>query len=280
MIDQASGLRRMQESNQIKVIAVSGGKGGVGKTNVSLNTAIALGQLGKRVLVLDADLGLANVDVMLGLRVQRNLSHVLSGECELDDIIINGPAGVKIIPASSGTQSMVDLTPAEHAGLIRAFSDMKEDFDVLIVDTAAGISDMVLSFTRAAQDVLLVVCDEPTSITDCYALMKLLSRDHEVFKFKVVANMVRTPKEGQQLFAKLSKVSDRFLDVALELVGVVPFDENIRKSVRKQQAIVEAFPDSPASKAFKGLANKITQWPIPPHASGHLEFFIEQLLEN
>ena len=257
MIDQASGLRKMQNSQQIKVIAVSGGKGGVGKTNVSLNTAIALAQLGKSVLVLDADLGLANVDVMLGLRVQRNLSHVLSGECELDDIIIEGPAGMKIIPATSGTQSMVDLTPAEHAGLIRAFSDMQTQFDVLIVDTAAGISDMVLSFCRASQDVMLVVWDEPTSITDSYALMKLLSRDHGIFKFKVVANMVRSPGEGQQLFGKLSKVSDRFLDVALDLVGVVPYDENIRKAVRKQKAIVEAFPDSPASKAFKNLAKKI-----------------------
>ncbi len=280
MNDQASGLRKMQASNPIKVIAVSGGKGGVGKTNVSLNTSIALGQLGKRVLVLDADLGLANVDVMLGLRVKRNLSHVLSGECELDDIIIDGPAGIKIIPASSGTQSMVDLTPAEHAGLIRAFSDMKTQFDVLIVDTAAGISDMVLSFTRAAQDVLLVVCDEPTSITDCYALMKLLSRDHQVFKFKVVANMVRSEKEGQQLFAKLSKVSDRFLNVALDLVGIIPFDENIRRSVRKQVAIVEAFPESPAAKGFRSLAETVNQWPIPNHASGHLEFFIERLLEN
>lgn len=280
MIDQASGLRKMQQQNQIKVIAVSGGKGGVGKTNVSLNTSIALAQMGKRVLVLDADLGLANVDVMLGLRVKKNLSHVMSGECELDDIIIEGPAGIKIIPATSGTQSMVDLTPSEHAGLIRAFSDMQTNFDVLIVDTAAGISDMVLSFARAAQDVLLVVCDEPTSITDCYALMKLLSRDHEVFKFKVVANMVRSPKEGQQLFGKLAKVSDRFLDVALELVGVIPFDENIRKSVRKQQAIVEAFPDSPASRAFKALASKVAKWPIPSQASGHLEFFIEQLIES
>lgn len=280
MIDQASGLRKMQDLQQIKVIAVSGGKGGVGKTNVSLNTAIALAQLGKKVLVLDADLGLANVDVMLGLRVHRNLSHVLSGECELDDIIIEGPAGMKVIPATSGTQSMVDLTPSEHAGLIRAFSDMKTKFDVLIVDTAAGISDMVLSFCQASQDIMLVVCDEPTSITDCYALMKLLSRDHGIFKFKVVANMVRSPKEGQQLFDKLSKVTDRFLDVALELVGVVPFDENIRKSVRKQKAIVEAFPDSPASIAFRSLAKNIMKWPIPNRPSGHLEFFIEQLLEN
>ncbi len=280
MIDQASGLRKMQDSQQIKVIAVSGGKGGVGKTNVSLNTSISLAKLGKRVLVLDADLGLANVDVMLGLRVQRNLSHVLSGECELDDIIIEGPGGINIIPATSGTQSMVDLTPSEHAGLIRAFSDMHTKFDILIVDTAAGISDMVLSFCRASQDVLLVVCDEPTSITDCYALMKLLSRDHGIFKFKVVANMVRSSKEGQQLFAKLSKVTDRFLDVALELVAVIPFDENIRKSVRKQQAIVEAFPESPASMGFKALAKNLMSWPIPQQPSGHLEFFIEQLLEH
>jgi flagellar biosynthesis protein FlhG len=280
MIDQASGLRKMQDPHDIKVIAVSGGKGGVGKTNVSLNTSISLAKLGKRVLVLDADLGLANVDVMLGLRVQRNLSHVLSGECELDDIIIKGPAGINIIPATSGSQSMVDLTPAEHAGLIRAFSDMQTKFDILIVDTAAGISDMVLSFCRASQDVLLVVCDEPTSITDCYALMKLLSRDHGLFKFKVVANMVRSPKEGQNLFAKLSKVTDRFLDVTLELVAVIPFDENIRKSVRKQQAIVEAYPDSPASIGFKALANNIISWPVPKEASGHLEFFIEQVLEH
>ena len=286
MIDQASGLRKMQDlqkvknSGQIKVIAISGGKGGVGKTNVSLNTAIALARLGKKVLVLDADLGLANVDVMLGLRVTRNLSHVLSGECELDDIIIEGPAGIKVIPATSGTQSMVDLTTAEHAGLIRAFSDMNTQFDMLLVDTAAGISDMVLSFCRAAQDVMLVVCDEPTSITDCYALMKLLSRDHNMFKFKVVANMVRSQKEGQQLFVKLAKVTDRFLDVALDLVAVIPFDENIRKSVRKQQAIVEAYPDSPASKALKALAINIIDWPVPNKASGHLEFFIEKLLDN
>lgn len=280
MIDQASGLRNMQTQKSIKVIAVTGGKGGVGKTNVSLNTAISLAQQGNRVLVLDADLGLANVDVMLGLRVKRNLSHVLSGECELDDIIIEGPAGINVIPATSGTQSMVDLSPAEHAGLIRAFSDMQTQFDILIVDTAAGISDMVLSFNRAAQDVLLVVVDEPTSITDCYALMKLLSREHDVFKFKVIANMVRSPKEGQQLFNKLTKVTDRFLDVSLDLAAVIPFDENIRKSVRKQRAIVEAFPQSPAALAFTELAKNITQWPIPHQASGHLEFFIEKLLDQ
>lgn len=280
--DQASGLRMMnqQTSEKVKVIAVSGGKGGVGKTSVSINTAVALAEKGKRVLVLDADLGLANVDVMLGLRSDLNLSHVLSGEAELDDIILRGPKGVGIIPATSGTQSMVELSPAQHAGLIRAFSEMRTQFDILIVDTAAGISDMVLSFSRASQDVVIVVCDEPTSITDAYALIKILSREHGVFRFKIVANMVRSLREGMELFAKLSKVTDRFLDVALELVATVPFDENLRKSVRKQKLIVEAFPKSPASIAYHGLANKMINWPIPQQPGGHLEFFVERLVQR
>ena len=279
-MDQASGLRKINQSKMIKVIAVTGGKGGVGKTNVSLNLAANLAQQGKRTLILDADLGLANVDVMLGLRVQKNLSHVLSGECELDDIIVEGPLGISIIPATSGSQSMVELDPAQHAGLIRAFSEMRHEFDILIVDTAAGISDMVVSFARASQDVIAVVCDEPASITDAYALIKLLSREHGVFRVKIVANMVRNMREGQELFAKLSRVTDRFLDVALELVATIPFDENVRRSVRKQKLITELFPQSPASLGYKSLANKVALWPVPNQPGGHLEFFIEQLVEN
>lgn len=281
VLDQASGLRRMKQNNKsIKVIAVTGGKGGVGKTNVSLNVAISMAQQGKKVLVLDADLGLANCDVMLGLRVERNLSHVLSGECELDDILVTGPAGIQIVPATSGTQSMVDLSPAEHAGLIRAFSELHNDYDVLIVDTAAGISDMVLSFSRAAQDVLVVVCDEPTSITDAYALIKLLNREYQVYKFKIAANMVRSLKEGHELFAKLTKVTDRFLDVTLELCAIIPFDENIRKSVRRQKVIVEAFPKSPAAIAYRTLAARAAKWPVPNQGAGNLTFFVEKLLSG
>ena len=279
-MDQASGLRKMNQDKMIKVIAVTGGKGGVGKTNVSLNMAVALAEQGKKVMVLDADLGLANVDVMLGLRAEKNLSHVLSGECELDDIVIYGPKGICIIPATSGSQSMVELEPVQHAGLIRAFSEMRTEFDILIVDTAAGISDMVLSFSRAAQDVVAVVCDEPASITDAYALIKLLSREHGVFRIKVVANMVRNLREGQELFAKLTRGTDRFLDGALELSAIIPFDENVRRSVRKQKLITELYPQSPASLAYKNLANKVQTWPIPSQPGGHLEFFIEQLVTN
>ena len=279
-MDQASGLRKMRQNNRVKVIAVSGGKGGVGKTNVTLNVAGAMAAQGKRVLVLDADLGLANVDVMLGLRVHRNLSHVLAGECTIDDIIVEGPYGMMIVPATSGTQSMVELSPVQHAELIRAFSEMKTQVDVLLVDTAAGISDMVLSFTRAAQDIMVVVCAEPTSITDAYALIKILSKDHGVFRFKVVANMVRSLREGQELFAKLTRVTDRFLDTSLELVACVPYDTNLRAAVRKQKLIVEAFPKSPASLAFRALANKVASWPIPNQPGGHLEFFLENLLQK
>lgn len=278
--DQASSLRRMNQSRLIKVIAVTGGKGGVGKTNVTLNTAISMAKQGKRVMVLDADLGLANVDVMLGLRVEKNLSHVLSGECTLDDVLVEGPHGVLIAPATSGTQSMTELTPTEHAGLIRAFSELRSQIDVLIVDTAAGISDMVLSFSRAAQDIMVVVCDEPTSLTDAYALIKILNREHGVFKFKIIANMVRNMREGQELFAKLSKVTGRFLDVALELVATIPYDENIRNSVRKQRAIVDAYPASPAAVAIKNLSQQALSWPIPAQPGGHLEFFLEQLITD
>lgn len=280
MVDQASGLRQMMKQNRIKVIAVTGGKGGVGKTNVSLNMASAMAQQGQRVLVLDADLGLANVDVILGLRIEKNLSHVLAGECELDDILVEGPNGICIAPSTSGTRSMVELTGTEHAGLIRAFSSLKRQFDVLIVDTAAGISNMVLAYARAAQDVLVVVCDEPTSITDAYALMKVLSRDHGVTHFKVVANMVQSIREGHILYQKLTKVTERFLDVVLELAAIIPHDPNLRKAVRRQQLLIDAFPQSQGSIAFKALAKRATSWPIPTQAGGHLEFFIEQLVHQ
>ncbi len=276
--DQASSLRRMNQSRQIKVVSITGGKGGVGKTNLTLNTAIAAAKLGKKVMVLDADLGLANVDVMLGLRVERNLSHVLNGDCSLDEILVTGPYGIKIAPATSGTKSMTELSSQEHAGLIRAFTELRTPIEMLLIDTAAGISDMVVSFSRAAQDVVMVVCDEPTSLTDAYALIKILNREHGVFKFKIVANMVRSEREGRELFGKLSKVTGRFLDVALELKGIVPFDENVRKAVRKQSAIVEAFPSSPASKAINKLAQDMVSWPIPTQAGGHLEFFLENLV--
>ena len=270
----------MGSLHPVQVIAVTGGKGGVGKTSVSVNLALALADIGRRVMLLDADLGLANVDVMLGLTPKRNLADVIDGQCELRDVIIPGPGGIRIVPASSGAASMVRLTSQQHAGLIQAFSDISESIDVLIIDTAAGIGDGVTSFVRAAQEVLLVVTDEPTSITDAYALIKLLNRDYGLSRFRVLANMTHAPEEGRNLYAKLTKVTERFLDVALQYVGSVPADELVRKSVQKQRAVYEAYPRSKCAQAYRVIAQKVDSWPLPANPRGHLEFFVERLVNR
>ena len=279
-MDQAAGLRKVSNPGPVRVIAVASGKGGVGKTNISVNLALAMVAEGKKVMLMDADLGLANVDIMLGLHPEYNLSHVISGERTLEEVIVEGPNGLKVIPASSGTQNMAELSPAEHAGVIQAFSEVGHDLDVLIIDTAAGIADAVVSFTRAAQEVIVVVCDEPASITDAYALIKLLNRDYGIQRFRVLSNMAHSMQEGRELFSKMVKVTDRFLDVTLDFMGTVPYDEYLRKALQKQKAVIEAYPRSKAAMAFKNLAKKADNWPIPRSAGGHLEFFVERLIQS
>ncbi|BCE01893.1 flagellar biosynthesis protein FlhG [Marinicellulosiphila megalodicopiae] len=282
--DNQTAVMKKQEKrlnrHPVQVIAVTGGKGGVGKSNVSINVAISLAQQGKRVVLLDADLGLANIDVLLGLTAHHTILDVLEGRCDLDDIMIEGPEGIKIIPAASGAKKMANLTEKEHAGIVHAFSEIGYDIDTLIVDTAAGISTTVVSFVSAAQDVLVVVCDEPTSVTDAYALIKLLAQESKTHHFRILCNMVRTSHEGQQLFNKLLKVTERFLDVTLQFVGSIPFDENVRKSVQRQRAILEAYPRSKASAAYRELGQKIFNWPLPQNPRGNLEFFVERLIQG
>ncbi len=279
-IDQASGLRRMVKPHPVRVVTIASGKGGVGKTNITVNLAIALASQGKDVTILDADLGLANIDVMLGLHSDKNLSHVMNGECELEEILLDGPNGIKIIPASSGVKNMAEMSAAEHAGLVSAFSQLSHDIDVLLVDTAAGISDSVVSFSRAAQEVLVIVCDEPASITDAYALIKLLSKEQGIFKFHILANMVSGPQQGREVYDKLSKVSNRFLDVALDYLGHIPYDEHLQKAVKRQKSVIEAFPRSRSAQAFQKLSKKVNNWPMPVASGGHLEFFVERLVSG
>lgn len=277
-LDQAAGLRRIAKSRPVKVIAVTSGKGGVGKTNVSVNLGLTMAQLGKEVMLMDADLGLANIDVMLGLHPQYNLSHVINGEKRLDEVVVSGPEGMRIVPASSGLQAMAELPPSQHAGVIRAFSELNFPLDVLIIDTAAGVSDSVISFTKAAQEVIVVICDEPASITDAYALIKLLSRDFGLHRFRVLANMVPSVQVGRELFRKFVTVTDRYLDVALDFMGMIPQDEFLRKAIQKQRAVAQAYPRSKSSIAFKKLAQKADSWPMPATAGGRLEFFVERLI--
>ena len=262
----------------IQVIAVSGGKGGVGKSNVAINLSVALAENGSRVVLLDADFGLANVDVLLGLKALNTIEQVLDGQCSLQDILLTGPAGIKIIPASSGTRRLSMLSSLEHAGLIRAFSDIAGQLDVLVIDTAAGISDSVVNFLSAAHEVLMVVCNEPSSITDAYALIKLLNRDFGRSRFRIVANMVADEQEGRQLFESLNQVCGQFLDVGLIYAGTVPFDSKLREAVRQQEPVILAAPSSPSARALRELAKQVQTWPLPAKAQGHLVFFVERLL--
>ena len=262
----------------VRVIAVTSGKGGVGKTNISVNLAASLSLAGQRVMLMDADLGLANVDVLLGLEPHFDLQHVISGEKSLDEIIVQGPLGIHVVPASSGVEKMAELTSVEHASLIAAFSELKQPIDVLIVDTAAGIADGVVSFAKACQEVIVVVCDEPTSLTDAYALIKVLSMRHGIKQFQILANMVKDESQGLNLYEKLLNTTDRFLEVGLKYLGAVPFDEQLRQSVRSQKPVIEAYPRSPSAKALVRIGEKISRWPLPDQATGYLQFFVERLL--
>ena len=269
----------MKPDKPVRVFAVTSGKGGVGKTNISVNLGVALAEFGHKVALFDADMGLANVDILLGLQPRFNFSHVLKGEKTLSEVMVTGPSGMRIVPGSSGIQKMSELTALEQAAVIRAFSDTDLDIDILIVDTAAGISSHVVNFAKACQEVVVVVCDEPTSLTDAYAFIKLLNRDHGICRFQVLTNMIQSAEQGRGLFFKLCKVTDRYLDVTLNFLGAIPDDDYLRKSVQQQAAVVQAFPQCRSAQAFRNLARITESWPLAEQATGHLEFFVERMLQ-
>ena len=282
-MDNSSQARQLREAitpQPTKVIAVTSGKGGVGKTNVSANLSVALAARGRDVMLMDADLSLANVDVLLGLQPMYNLAHLIRGEAELEQAIVTGPAGIRIVPASSGDRTMADLPQAAQASIISAFSQLQRQPDVLVIDTAAGLAENVARFTQASQHVLVVVCDEPASITDAYALIKVLSRDYGIRRFHVLSNMSRSRVDGRELFDKLLRVTDRFLDVVLTHAGTIPSDGYLKKAVQEQRAVVDAYPDSWSAKAFGQLAETVDAWKYRQEASGGLKFFFERLIQE
>jgi len=274
----AAGLQSL--ARPVQVLAVTGGKGGVGKTSVAVNLAASLTAAGRRVLLLDGDLGLANVDVFLGLSPRYTLAHVLNGERTLDEIVVTAPQGFQVVPAASGLAELANLDAAGHLRLVQTFSALATRVDVLIVDTAAGIAHGVTQFSQAAQHVLVVICDEPASLTDAYALVKVLSRQHGVSRFRVLANMTRGVGAGLELFRRFERVAERFLDVVLEFVGEIPEDECLRRAIRAQRPVIEAYPGSPAALSFKKLAARADTWPVPSGPRGNLEFFVERLVQR
>lgn len=275
---QGMNLQRSLRRKPVKVISVCSGKGGVGKTNIATNIAVALGGRGRNTYLLDADLSLANVDVLLGLQPRFNLSHVVAGEADLADTILQGPNNIRVVPASSGSFSMTDLPAAAQVAIIQAFSDLTDQPDVLVVDTAAGISPKVARFVQAAQHPIVVVCDEPASLTDAYALIKVFSQNYGISRFQIVTNQSRKVGDGKRLFRNLSRVTDSYLDVVLKHTGDVPHDEYLVKAVQEQRAVVEAYPRSTSGEALQAIADTVDAFPAAREASGGIEFFFERLL--
>jgi len=259
------------------VIAIASGKGGVGKTNLTANLAVTLANRGLRVCVLDADLGLANLDVLLGLSPGLSLRDVVRGDRRLEEVLIDGPAGIRIIPAASGFEELTRLAPEDQLRLLAEVDDLEESVDVLLVDTAAGISANVLYFTAAAADALVVITPEPTSLTDAYALIKVLATRHGRREFLVTVNMAAGQADAEAAFRRLARVAERFLRVRLEYQGYVPYDDALPRAVREQHPVVLAAPGSPASQALAALAGRLAVRP-PGRPTGGVQFFFQRLV--
>jgi len=253
----AKNTRRTRGS-KARVIAITSGKGGVGKTSIVGNLGYALTKLGKEVLILDADMGLGNLDVLLGLAPRYNLSHVITGEKAIDEILVEGPGKMKILPASSGIQELTHLTKDQKIQILSQLDLLINRVDFLLIDTAAGISSNVMDFNATAQEVVVVVSPEPTSITDAYALMKVLSLKYLGKSCKLMVNMVSRPEEGREVFRQLQLVTDRFLDINIEYLGYVLFDGKVTKGVKNQKIVSELYPDTLASRCFTDISRKIS----------------------
>jgi len=263
----------------MRVIAVSSGKGGVGKSNVVSNLAIALSAQKKKVLLIDADLGLGNLDVLLGLSPAYNLNHVLNGDKSIIDILIDGPSGIKIIPAGTGVQELTSLGQHEKLKFLDELDMLEEQFDILIIDTEAGISENVTYFTAAAQEIFVVVTPEPTSITDAYALIKLLATRYSEHHFKVLVNMARDSEEALEVFRKLANVAGRFLDISLDYLGCVVKDEKVVEAVKRQKAVMELYPDSDAAQCFNTIAKRVIENKRQGRVKGNIQFFFRRMLD-
>jgi flagellar biosynthesis protein FlhG len=301
-LDQASMLRRMKKASEeqnglksltpaaptaepkvqrpVRVIAITSGKGGVGKTNIATNLAYHLSQMNRKTLVLDADMGLANIDVVLGIAPKYNLYHVLRGEKALCDVIVDGPGGMKILPATSGIQEMADLSRGEKLALLDELDGLGTELDFMLIDTAAGIAGNVIYFNVAAREIIVVVSPEPTSITDAYALIKILYSNYGEKRFMLLVNMVRNSNEAREVFLKVSNATSHFLNLSIESLGYVLEDVKVTEAVRRQKALAELYPDSRANKCLQSIARKLCKLQPEFSESGSLKFFWKSIVEK
>jgi len=262
--DQASRLRAMAQGQQqdsplfaARVVAITSGKGGVGKTNVVAGLALSLAKLGQRVVVMDADFGLANLDILLGLSPKFTLEHVLRGEKVMEEILLEGPLGIRIIPASSGIQELTRLDTMSELRLVQGLQRVAETADWLLIDTAAGIHDSVIKLLMAAQEVILVTTPEPTSLVDAYAMVKVLHLREATKPLWLLINNGQNPDEAQETIDQLQAATERFLGKQLQVLGMIPNDPHLLQAVRQQHSVADLFPHSPSSRAFSALARQL-----------------------
>lgn len=265
-MDQAENLRKMVKEQSTprriaKVITVTSGKGGVGKSSFSVNLAIALSKLGKRVIIMDADFGLANIEVMLGIRPQYNLADLMFRGKSLSDIITLGPENIGFISGGSGIQELTNLTKDQIILLIQKLVELDERADVVIVDTGAGISDAVIEFVASSSEVVLIATPEPTSITDAYALLKTLNRKTDIPNenavVKMVANRTYSPEEGKEIYEKMNLVVNKFLSLKLDYLGALPQDMIVSRAVMNQKPAMVLYPNSKFSQNIENIAKQL-----------------------
>jgi len=287
-VDQAAMLREISKGGRsmkmdlpvkkdVRVIAITSGKGGVGKTNIAANLGYYLAKMGKKVLVLDADMGLANLDVVLGITPRFNLSHVLYGERTLAETVVRGPGGMMVLPASSGIQELAEMTGPQKAMLIDEMSIYGGDMDFILIDTSAGISSNVMYFNAAAREIIVVVTPEPTSLTDAYALMKVLYQKHARKRFRLLVNMAKGANEAKVVYHRLSVALGHFLHIGVEYLGYIPEDEKMADAVRCQKPVSILWPSSPAAKSFKLLARTLAEEEVEAEEGGGIKFFWESI---
>ncbi len=269
-MDQADKLRQLVQQKSAprkvaRVITVTSGKGGVGKSSLSVNLAIQFSRMGKKVIVFDADFGLANIEIMLGIRPQYNLADLMFRGKNLEDIITEGPEGIGFISGGSGIQELTMLSREQIIYLTQKLFQLDKIADIIIIDTGAGIADSVMEFVAASSEVLLVVTPEPTSITDAYALLKTLNRKSDFSakntKIKMIANRTTRDSEGLELYDKLAIVSEKFLNIPIEYLGAVPQDLNVSKAVIQQKPVTVLYQSSGAAKAISSLSEKLSDDP-------------------
>jgi flagellar biosynthesis protein FlhG len=261
-VDQADSLRQLAASGKIakaplKVYAVTSGKGGVGKTNITANLAVTAARAGKRVLIIDADLGLANIEIVLGVKPRYHLGDLLDGGRSIDEVLVEGPAGVMLLPAGSGVQSLTQLSDQQKLRFVDALEPIEEMFDLVFIDSGAGIGENVLFFVGAAQEAILVVNPEPTSLVDAYAVVKVLSQKAGVQTFNVIINPVVDELAARGVFQKLTTVTSRFLEAKVRHLGYVPRDENLHRAIMAQRPVCEMFPSSPSARALTVIAERL-----------------------